>query len=511
MNRAHLILIFATVGQVSQLYGQGGMPLWTNRYNVVGGGDALVKAAAIDRDGNVFVTGSSRSVPSTSSDWATVAYSNDGAQLWTNRYRGPGSGNDGPYSLAVDSSGNVFVAGYAVDPASSSDYVTIKYSGAGLPLWTNRYSGFGYAPDGARAVAVNTNGDVYVTGGSQNTNSYYDIATIAYSSSGVAMWTNIYNGSGNGWDEAKSVAVGESGRVFVLGYSEGNLTSADYVTLAYASSGVPLWTNRYNGPGNDWDDVVAIVLDGFENVLVSGYSPGTGSDADFATIKYTSTGVPLWTRRYNGPANGRDEVRGLAVDLSGNVFVAGESVGNGSDYDYAIVAYSSTGVALWTNRYNGPANRYDGARAVAVDRSGNVFVTGYSGGGDGGGDCVTLAYTAAGLPLWTNRYNAPGNLVDQGVTLGLERLGNVFVSGHSMNTNGGYYDYFTIKYSSSVPAPYLGIQPSNTQMMLTWTNATFNLQSAPTITGTFTNIPGATSPFTNPISGAQQFFRLISN
>jgi hypothetical protein len=51
----------------------------------------------------------------------------------------------------------------------------------------------------------------------------------------------------------------------------------------------------------------------------------------------------------------------------------------------------------------------------------------------------------------------------------------------------------------------------NHELVLNWTNAGFTLQSAPAVTGPFTNIPSATSPFTNPLTAPQQFFRLISN
>jgi len=68
-------------------------------------------------------------------------------------------------------------------------------------------------------------------------------------------------------------------------------------------------------------------------------------------------------------------------------------------------------------------------------------------------------------------------------------------------------------FSLSLPLPQLTIIRSGLNVILTWpTNAAgFTLQSAPAITGTFTNILGATNPYTNPITGAQKFFRLISN
>ncbi|MSU58741.1 MAG: hypothetical protein EXS35_11315 [Pedosphaera sp.] len=69
-------------------------------------------------------------------------------------------------------------------------------------------------------------------------------------------------------------------------------------------------------------------------------------------------------------------------------------------------------------------------------------------------------------------------------------------------------------FSLSLPQPpQLTILASGANVIVTWpTNAAgFALQSAPASTGNFTNLPGATSPYTNAISGAQQFFRLISN
>jgi len=106
-------------------------------------------------------------------------------------------------------------------------------------------------------------------------------------------------------------------------------------------------------------------------------------------------GIPLWTNRYNGPANSGELAQAVAVDSSGNVFVTGYSYGGTNTYyDYATLAYSSAGVALWTNRYDGSANANDFVSAMAVDSSGNVFVTGSS----GGDDYVTIKYSSSLTP-----------------------------------------------------------------------------------------------------------------
>ena len=85
--------------------------------------------------------------------------------------------------------------------------------------------------------------------------------------------------------------------------------------------------------------------------------------------------------------------------------------------------------------------------------------------------------------------------------------GDVFVTGGSWNSAANP-DHATIKYSSSVPPPRLDFQLLSNQLVLSWTNAGFSLQSAPVVTGTFTNIPAATSPYTNALTAPQQFFRL---
>ncbi len=180
------------------------------------------------------------------------------------------------------------------------------------------------------------------------------------------------------------------------------------------------------------------------------------------------------------------------MDSSGNVVVTGSSFVTGiPGYDFTTIKYSPAGAVLWTRRYNGTGNSDDNPSAIAVDSAGNVFVTG----------STTIGYSSSDVPLWTNHWGAGSIAVD--------RSGNVFVTGSS--GTGTNSDFVTIKYSSSIAPPRLDFQTLNNQLVLSWTNANFTLQSAPVLAGTFTNVPAATSPYTNSLTGPQQFFRLISN
>jgi len=377
-------------------------------------------------------------------------------QEWVASYNGPGNLDDFASSLAVDGSGNVYVTGSSYSTGTSFDYATIKYNSSGVQQWIARYNGPGNSDDMANSLAVDGSGNVYVTG-TISTGTSYDYATIKYNSAGVQQWVAIYNGPGSSYDEANSLAVDGSGNVYVTGVSRGNGTTDDYATVKYNSAGVEQWVARYNGPGNSIDNANSLAVDGSGNVYLTGGSRGNGTSDDYATVKYNSSGVQLWVARYNGPGNMNDRAKSLAVDGSGNVYVTG--ISNGSVASYATVKYNSAGVQQWVARYNGPENSFDAANSLAVDGSGNVYVTGISSSGTSE-DYATVKYNSAGVEQWVARYNGPGNSYDEAYSLAVDGSGNVYVTGRI----GGIetVDYATIKYSQQsqpLPLPSISVSP----------------------------------------------------
>jgi uncharacterized delta-60 repeat protein len=299
---------------------------------------------------------------------------------WVRRYNGPGNGYDEAHAIALDDVGNVYVTGYSTGSGTGSDYATIKYNSDGDTIWVQRYNGPGNNNDWAYSLAVDGQGNVYVTGYSTGSGTSYDYATIKYNSAGVEQWVQRYNGPGNDYDVANAIAVDGQGNVYVTGISRGSTTFYDYATIKYNSDGDTIWVRRYDGPGNSDDGAYSLAVDGQGNVYVTGYSVGSGIYLDYATIKYNSAGVEQWVAGYNGPGNSDDVARSLAVDGQGNVYVTGISRGSTTFYDYATIKYNSAGVEQWVQRYNGPGNGSDWAYSLAVDGQGNVYVTGYSAG-----------------------------------------------------------------------------------------------------------------------------------
>jgi hypothetical protein len=436
---------------------------WVSRYNGPGGMDDGAYLIAVDGLGNVYVTGSSMG-SGTGYDYVTIKYNVVGVEQWVSRYNGPEYGDDIAQSIAVDGLGNVYVTGKSLGSGTGDDYATIKYNSSGFEEWVARYNGPGYSTDHAwsiavdgsgngddegRSIAVDGSGNVYVTGSSLGSGTDDDYATIKYNSSGVEQWVSRYNGPGNGGDEKPSLALDDSGNVYVTGSSLGSGTDDDYATIKYDSSGVEQWVSRYNGPADSTDKARRIAVDGSGNVYVTGSSLGSGTDYDCATIKYNSSGVEQWVQRYSEAGSWSDSANAIALDNSGNVYVAG----NGTDSNYTTIKYNSAGIEQWVVVYNGPGNGLDGATSIAVDGSGNVYVTGFSMGSGTDYDCATIKYNSTGVEKWVARYNGSGNSADYAWSIAVDGLGNVYVTGQSVGSGTGF-DYITIKYSQPPAGVY---------------------------------------------------------
>src|SRR6266508_1076320 len=303
-------------------------------------------------------------------------------------------------------------------------------------------------------------------------------------------WVARYNGPGNGTDIAYAIAVDALGNVYVTGWSLGSGTSFDYATTKYDASGAQQWVARYNGPANREEYATAIAVDGLGNVYVTGQSRVSNTNYEYATIKYDASGAQQWVARYNSPGFGNNYAAAIAVDAAGNVYVTGQSPGSGTGFDYATIKYDASGAEQWVARYNGPANLNDNARAIAIDASGNVYVTGQSTGSGTGFDYVTIKYNASGAEQWVARYNGPGNSDDVATAIAVNDSGNVYVTGWSPGSGTGF-DYATINYSKSsctTPTPTPTSTPTAT--------ATFTPTPTATATATHTPTPIPTATFT---------------
>ncbi len=434
---------------------------WAKRYD--GGNYDTAYKVVVDAKQNAIVIGSS-SASISGQDIITIKYGSDGTALWTNRYDGPVHKNDYAGGVAVDGFGNIYVTGSTEVTNMIWDIVTIKYSPDGNLQWLNRYNRYGTNYCGSSGFAVGTAGNVFVTA-----NIYYADAafiTIKYDSQGNAVWTNYYKGSPGGSDYIGTVAVDSSGNSFVTGDSDGMEGSMDYTTLKYAPDGTAMWTNRYI---SGWTAIPsAMTLDSAGNVIVTGdsFSWDLSWIHQYATVKYSNDGSPLWTNFALAPTYQGGNVPIVMTDHSGNVFLTGGSPdADSTNANFITVKLSASGTPLWTNRFFEINFDNMAPAGTAVDSAGNFYFAGHSRGLGGTNVCfVTIKYDLEGEAIWTNRYGSlTAGTTAESEGLAVDRAGNVYVTGFFGDFFGygsGLSDYATVKYSDYIcytpPSNFVG-------------------------------------------------------
>jgi len=377
------------------------------------------RSVAIDGSGNAYISGyteGSLGGPSAGITDAFLAkYDSAGSLLWT-RQLGTSS-NDRGYSVAIDGSGNAYISGHTKGglgggpTAGGWDAFLAKFDSSGTHLWTSQLGTSGW--DMSYSVAVDGSGNAYISGRTDNGPISYpyniDAFLAKYDSSGSLLWTEQLGTSE--YDISNSVAIDGSGNAYISGWTSGSIGgpnegSSDAFLAKYAPSGSPLWTRQLGTSSSDQSFSVAI--DGSGNAYISGRTEGSldgphagGDDAFLA--KYNDSGSLLWKRQLGTSSS--DVSYSVAIDGSGNAYISGETWGdlggpNEGSCDAFLAKYDTSGSLLWTKQLG--TGDWDDSWSVAIDGSGNAYISGYTkgslGGPNAGGADAFLAKYVPGTP-----------------------------------------------------------------------------------------------------------------
>jgi hypothetical protein len=394
-----------------------------------------------------------------------------------------GSGDDSAWAIAVDSSGNAYITGstYSTDfptmnplqPAygGNLDAFVAKLNPSGSALVYSTYLG-GSLFDSATGIAVDSSGNAYVTGGTESTDfptmnplqpangGYFDAFVTKLNPSGSALVYSTYLG-GSDYDDGNEIAVDSSGNAYITG----STSSTNFPT---------------------------------ENP----FQPVYGGDSDAFVAKLNPSGTALVYSTYLGGSN-MEQANGIAVDSSGNAYVTGitqstdfpvtpgafQTVCNGgsgcSTYqDAFLTKLNPSGTALVYSTYLGGSN-YDGGYGIAVDSSGNAYVTGDTWSTDFPtmnpfqpkcDDCpnnptaFVTKFNPSGSALVYSTYLG-GNAGDVGIGIAVYSSGDAYVTGYTSSKNfptmnplqphnGGGTDAFLTQFNAAgsalVYSTYLG-------------------------------------------------------
>jgi len=139
-----------------------GLIIWQSQNPSQGLGDARARAAAVDTDGNIFVAGY-MDYQNTHRDFAMVKYNALGFKLWTKFYDGNGL-NDEAYDIALDNDNNIYLTGYGIEQPENKDFLTIKTNNNGTEIWRKFYNGIHNGEDIAETIQLDNTGGVIVGG-----------------------------------------------------------------------------------------------------------------------------------------------------------------------------------------------------------------------------------------------------------------------------------------------------------------------------------------------------------
>ncbi len=275
-------------------YDPAGNVSWDRRYDFPA--TSAATAVSVDEEGNAHVTGYAGLAFNSSIGWTetavfTAKYDPSGALLWGATY---GDGNiDGNvkygYGIAVDKNGNVYVAGTerSVLGSSGSNILTLKYDSSGNLLWFRQH----VSPDpSARnyygvSIAVDGGGNVYVSGDSEQTNPFEDnyYLTLKYDASGTLLWSRAYSAY---IGYSSGIALDAQGNSYVTGDFGDPDVSRKVATIKYDPSGNLVWTKNYFNPGYIMNWSAGIAVDNTGNILIDGFSYNKDERVNFFTIKY---------------------------------------------------------------------------------------------------------------------------------------------------------------------------------------------------------------------------------
>jgi len=209
------------------------------------------------------------------------------------------------------------------------------------------------------------------------------------------------------------------------------------ISRCFSQTPTQEWVARYNSPHSENDRFEEIVLDKFGNAYLTGWNLDSINGNDIITVKINSSGQIVWSQVYNSGGPGSNDIgKAITIDDSGNVYVTGYTGMNLGPYNIITIKYDDLGIMKWFRIYTAETSE---AFAIKTDMAGNIYVTG------GTGRAITIKYNTNGDTLWIRKYFTGSFSVTTCLTI--DRLGMIYTAGYVEISN--HSNALIMKYDSS--------------------------------------------------------------
>ena len=431
-------------------YDNAGTQLWKKVIDR-GDNDKSVRFV-MDANANIYLTG--RSKTGSNYDYYVIKYDQNGIKAWDYFY--DYIEDDRPADIALDASNSVYITGIsdvnASLTASDYNYCTLKLNPSGSLAWSKTFAGAAGKDDYALAIHVDGSGNAYITGASEDANKITNIVSIKYTTTGAIDWTATYTGAAGNDDEGNDIVVDNGGNIYIAGSEENAQAQKDALLLQYKSATTPVYAVTYDGLGDNSDNINALLEDAAGGFLyATGYSVVKGEDRNICTMKLdAATGDTIWTSLLGGTSSvSPDEGMGIVKSSQGYIFVAGFVKNSGFSNDIKLIRYNpATGDTVWTKTWNGTANGSDKAIGLGIDAQDNIYIAGKTTNASQNGDILLLKYNVLGVLQWAKTYTVNTTSDEKAVRMAVSSAGNVWIAGATGSLTDSLDNIIALQYNT---------------------------------------------------------------
>ena len=378
-------------------------------------------------------------------------------------------------AVALDSNGNIYSVGRIEQSGRLTDGYIVKYDTDGSVQAQAEVFSSGFKYDELENIAIDGSDNIYVCGrAGQGNGSCY----VAKFNTSLAMqWRKSLNGSG--FSRFEGVGFDSSGNVYVAGFApDFSLTGPqDAVIAKYNSSGTLQW-QRGLGATSKYSSFKRLFVDSSGNIFACGFNNEGGLVA-----KYNSSGTLQWHKFIKDSTYSVGSAGGIGTDSSGNIYVAGQSdIPNEGNTIYAI-KLNSSGAMQWSRTVDHVANRTEVARGLVVTDSGDMYIVGESYVNNASyTDGIIVKFNSSGTLQFTRTFGNTGSKSEALYNPVLDDNDNLYIAGFTGESSVGNRDILTMKLPSD--GSKVGTYGNFTYQSVTKTTTTENYTSdAGTLTG----------------------------
>lgn len=395
-----------------------------------------INATVVDEQLNIYVAGSGpKYFPGASKDGIVTKYSRAGEWLWTT-YIG-GSNFDACKNIALDIDGNIVVTGvtkslpgFGTDLTAMKGIFVAKLNTDGVILWATNFGGSesidwisGSNIDQVEGLVTDMDGNIFISGVTESDDlpktisgdgfrGYRDAFLAKFSSSGALQWNRYYGG--NVAESGNALVVDKDNTIWMGGVTSSKTGIAlngfdnpppDYNSCGFIAQfdqdGQQLWGTHYGGTQylHSYTEVTNMVFDYQDNLIITGFTTSDSYIAKYGGYDITHNGYydmfilkmdlnkqKVWATYYGGAEE--DKSFGVAVDTLGNIFLSGHTNneglgyagfrnqfnGNGFQPIGLAVKFSSGGNRIWSTYLDSYTSGYKPVKTIASAPLGEIFI-----------------------------------------------------------------------------------------------------------------------------------------